>query len=690
MHSCKQIYPAKTGNRLFFSSNSSLYVIHFFFLPLTDLLADTSERQLDFNTESPPTLHSFLNRLKVSESLCGPDSFELYSFDASLVDELISDCEVVSPLLASDSLAVRKVSTLLNSRVLLNRLYLKLLIARINVSPVSAEHLAGVFAIADQGDLVQSVAIHTPQTESGGLAILAKDVASLHRWIEARNVYRLRLYAGKQAAFEAWRQLVEIGSGLIATNPATSFPLVPFTSSHSSSSALLSLVTDFGGGTIVSGSDSIRRARACSSSFVSLNVCHCLLVELCATEEHTVHHSSVGLGYHQVTANWTDTNGQSVANIKLAASLLTRIVLLLVQLTLQTKSSAQRMRANFYGALCFMLSFGRLLSHCDSEDSSFSNVHLIPNECLSAIKTGFKIPQFSHWSQNELLKGSDYTDVPALYCLLAWDLVRGHAITQMAVLSLLELMLVIDRSPRDLLSFLCCQTVLQHLVESIPEDLSTVETFLTSSSLLCTDFVTSGEDMTNAVTVATTAFHMYRAKLSLVCRLATSPVGAKALSQSDIVNSLAGCTIFSASTLANSYADGLDALYSTVDSIPQKSTGGVVHTLMRRVSRLQSTLADTNSSDELVLHKLLNSVPIILGINQQVFNFLYTHSDALLSEDTSLGSALTHFLNSSSPVSSMPGIGWLLQWLAAQTSLTELFVLVCRSQPTALGGNTDE
>ncbi|KAF5403301.1 hypothetical protein PHET_03250 [Paragonimus heterotremus] len=699
-----------------------------------DLLADSSERELDFNTESPPTLTSFLSRLKVCESLCGPDSFELHSFDASFVDELISDCEVISPLLASDSLAVRKVSTLLNSRVLLNRLYLKLLISRINVSPVSAEHLAGVFAIADQGDLVQSVAIHIPQTENGGLAVLAKDVTSLYRWIEARNVYRLRLYAGKQAAFEAWRQLVEIGSGLIVTHPATSFPLVPFTSSRSPSSALLSLVTDFGGGTIMSGNDSIRRARACTSSFVSLNVCHCLLVQLCASENipstirllasGTVLHLASYLASDQVTASWTDTNGQSVANIKQAASLLTRIVHLLVRLTLQTKSSAQRMRANFYGALCFMLGFGRLLSHCDSEDSSFSNVHLIPNECLSAIKTGFKIPQFSHWSQTELLKGSDYTDVPALYCLLAWDLVRGHAITQMAVLSVLELMLVIDRSPRDLLSFLCCQTVLQHLVDSIPEDLSTVETFLTSSSLLCTDVVTSGEDMANTATVATTAFHMYRAKLSLVCRLATNPVGARALSQSDVVNSLASCTIFSASTLANSYADGLDALYSTVDSVPQKSTGGVVHTLMRRVSRLQSTLADTNSSDELVLHKLLNSVsadeangaedtgiswsgillpavrlfktllitlgPNHLGVNQQVFNFLYTHSDALLSEDTSLGSALTHFLNSSGPVSNMPGIGWLLQWLAAQTSLTELFVLACRSQPTALSSSTDE
>ncbi|KAA3678614.1 nuclear pore complex protein Nup205 [Paragonimus westermani] len=699
-----------------------------------DLLTDASERELDFSSESSPTLNSFLSRLKLYESLCGPDSFELHSFDASIVDELVWDCEVVSPLLVSDSLAVRKVSTLLNSRVLLNRLYLKLLIARMKVNPVSAEQLAGVFATADQSDPVQSVAIHNPPTESGGLAILAKDVANLHRWIEARNIYRLRLYAGKQAAFEAWRQLVEIGSGLIATNPATSFPLVPFTSSHSPSSALLSLVTDFGGGTIVSGNESVRRARACSSSLVSLTVCHRLLVELCASENTpstirllasgTVLHLASYLASDQVTASWTDVNGQSVTTIKQAASLLTRIVLLLVRLTLQTKSSAQRMRANLYGALCFMLGFGRLLSHCDSEDSSFSNVHLIPNECLSAIKTGFKIPQFSHWSQTELLKGSDFTGVPALYCLLAWDLVRGHVITQMAVLSLLESMLFIDRSPRDLLSFLCCQTVLQHLVDSIPEDLGAVETFLMSSSLLCTDVVTSDEDMTNAATVVTTAFHMYRAKLSLMCRLATGPVGAKALSQSNIVTSLAGCTIFSASTLANSYADGLDTLYSTVDSMPQKSTGGVVHTLMRKVSRLQPILADTSSSDESVLHKLLNSIsadeangsedsgiswsgillpavrlfktllitlgPNHVGVSQQVFNFLYTHSDALLSEDTSLGSALIHFLSSSRPVSSMPGIGWLLQWLAAQTSLTGLFVLVCRCQPSTLGDNTDE
>ncbi|KAF8568536.1 hypothetical protein P879_01301 [Paragonimus westermani] len=715
-------------------SSQRSYVSKLLKLFFGDLLTDASERDFGSSTESSPTLNSFLSRLKVYESLCGPDSFELHSFDASFVDELVWDCEVVSPLLVSDSLAVRKVSTLLNSRVLLNRLYLKLLIARMKVNPVSAEQLAGVFATADQGDPVQSVAIHNPPTDSGGLAILAKDVANLHRWIEARNIYRLRLYAGKQAAFEAWRQLVEIGSGLIATNPATSFPLVPFTSSHSPSSALLSLVTDFGGGTIVSGNESVRRARACSSSLVSLTVCHRLLVELCASENTpstirllasgTVLHLASYLASDQVTASWTDVNGQSVTTIKQAASLLTRIVLLLVRLTLQTKSSAQRMRANFYGALCFMLGFGRLLSHCDSEDSSFSNVHLIPNECLSAIKTGFKIPQFSHWSQTELLKGSDFTGLPALYCLLAWDLVRGHVITQMAVLSLLESMLFIDRSPRDLLSFLCCQTVLQHLVDSIPEDLSAVETFLTSSSLLCTDVLTSDEDMTNAATVVTTAFHMYRAKLSLMCRLATGPVGAKALSQSNIVNSLASCTIFSASTLANSYADGLDMLYSAVDSIPQKSTGGVVHALMRRVSRLQPILADTNSSDESVLHKLLNSIsadeangpedsgiswsgillpavrlfktllitlgPNHVGVSQQVFNFLYTHSDALLSEDTSLGSALIHFLNSSRPVSSMPGIGWLLQWLAAQTSLTGLFVLVCRCQPTTFGDNTDE
>ncbi|KER24811.1 hypothetical protein T265_07599 [Opisthorchis viverrini] len=705
------------------TGNQRSYVGRLLSLFFGDFLVDPVDTGADRCPENSAIVSAFLGRLNVAEHLAGPESFDLRTVDARLIDELLIECEMACPLLASDSVAIRKVSTLLDAGLCLNHLYLKLLASRTTLGPVSAEDFANLFAVAYE-DTSSHPTTQRPSVGTPSLIELAQDLRKLCQWIEARNVHRLHLYAGKQTAFEAWREVVEIGAGVLTRNISLSESAASFTSQDA-----LSGLTELG----ALASSSASRPRPRPFYMICLDMASKLSEELCETENTpstirllasgTLLHLSSYLTSVEVMMQWNEESFHPDYNQ--AGSLLISVIGLLTRMILQSKSSAQRMRANFYGTLAHLLRFGQFLGQRTSESQPDSNRRQVLRGCLSAIASASKL-SVSHWAESEVLRGSDTAaGVSTFHCLLTWDLLRGHTVTQMAVLSVLELILTIDRSSRDLLMFLCRQSILQQLVDSIPEDLKAVESFLSSVAMAEDDELHVSAEIAGAATAATSAFHMYRAKVALFSRLATSLTGAKALLQCDVISMLTACAIYSASTLANSYADGLDSLYASNSALTnadvERGDSKVSQILSRVMAASQCDSTDIHF-DDCLLHRLIcarsdsstaestitwpgvllpvvdlfKTILITLGpshvyANQQVIGFLYAHSDALLVEETVLGSALVHFLDRTDWMSGITGAGgsvgivWLMQWLAAQTNLVELFALVSRTEKISTG-----
>ncbi|TGZ75085.1 hypothetical protein CRM22_000586 [Opisthorchis felineus] len=703
--------------------NQRSYVGRLLSLFFGDFLSDPVDTGADRYPENSAIVSAFLGRLNVAEHLAGPESFDLRTVDARLIDELLIECEMACPLLASDSVAIRKVSTLLDAGLCLNHLYLKLVASRTTLGPLSTEDFANLFAVAYEGSSSHPTT-QRPPMGTPSLIELAQDLRKLCQWIEARNAYRLHLYAGKQAAFEAWREVVEIGTGVLTRHISLSESAASFTSQDA-----LSGLTELGALTASPAS----RPRPRPFHMICLDMVSRLSEELCETEttpstirllaSGTLLHLSSYLTSVEMMMQWNEETFHP--DYTQAGSLLISVVGLWTRMILQCKSSAQRMRANFYGTLAHLLRFGQFLAQRMPENQPDSNRRHALQGCLSAIASASKL-SVSHWAESEVLRGSDTSaGVSTFHCLLAWDLLRGHTVTQMAVLSVLELILTIDRSSRDLLMFLCRQSILQQLVDSIPEDLKAVESFLNSVAMAEDDELRVNGELASAATVATSAFHMYRAKMALFSRLATSLTGAKSLLQCDAVSMLTACAIYSASTLANSYADGLDSLYASASALSnvdvERGDSKVAQLLSRVMATSQCDGMDMHF-DDCILHRLIcarsdsstaestitwpgvllpvvdlfKTILITLGpshvyANQQVIGFLYAHSDAVLVEETVLGSALVHFLGRTDWMSEITGADgslgtvWLMQWLHAQTNLVELFALVSRTEGVSTG-----
>ncbi|CAH8439301.1 unnamed protein product [Dicrocoelium dendriticum] len=609
---------------------------------------------------------------------------------------------MVSPLLASDSSTTRRVSTLLDPKTFFNRLYLKLLANRDCANITSADDLASLFQMVYQNKLGATLPKLT-HLEHTAADIIAQDLINLRRWIESRNMHRLYLFAGKQATFEAWREVVEVSFWILAKSSTTP------TLSLQPSSSVLSHLGDIGSlaDQYLSSSNSFR-----GSGFhtLCLAVLNQLLTELCVTEHcppsirllasGTLLHIASFLNSDDLAFDCGDNS--SALSVKELAGQLTRIVYSLTELLLQTKPSSQRMRANLYGCLGYLLRFGRFMASQENRDSRGTS--LILPECLSAMHSAAN--PSSHWARTNVAHLTELTDAFALHCLLVCDLIQSHAITQMAAFTFSELLITFDRSTRDLTSFLCQRTILQHLVDSTIEDLASVESFITSTA---SGFADENECVvdgtTNMSSAAISAFHLYRAKLSLLCRLATTTSGAKALILSGVINSLADRAIFSAFDVSNFYADTLDILCGTPERQHCKwlDFSSVLHTVTRLHSDI-NVLPDTaifrklltsvteKSREENEVHlswsgvvlptiALLKSILITLGpahlcANQQVLNFLYTHSGSLITDETALGNTLSYFLNHSPDTISRRGFSCLTQWLAMEVCLTEVFVLI--------------
>ncbi|CAL8096385.1 unnamed protein product [Calicophoron daubneyi] len=732
------------------AGNQRSYVFRLFKLFLGELLVEGSSADSDSVTEGASLVTTFLRRVKLSEILPSPESFDLRTIDPGPIDELITECEVGCPLLFADSNAVRKVSTIIDPMTFLNRLYVRLLGSR-KCAQFTPDDLAGLFTLAYE----EQSNLSLPQwanTDNANITLLAQDIVKTNQWIEKRNMYRLRLYAGKHAAMESWREVLEISLGLLANGYCTSIPQ----SLYSTDANLSSLYSIAARGSI----PSVGRSR--SLQLVCLNVLSQMLGELCAsdTASSTLRllisgtclnlcsflQCSDSFGPSSTSADRESETAHNLLDLKLSASTLVSVVGLVANSILQTKSSAQRMRANFYGSLCFLLRFAQSLTIQLSKDDHESGTILVKPECISAIASASRAVA-SHWSQTEFEKNADVSDMTSMYCLLNWDLLRGHPVTRMAAMSLFELLIWCNRSAGDLVYFLRKQGTVQHLVESIPEDLTAVESFMMSLAQPTGDDGQLISDFAADSSAATTSFHIYRSKMSLLCRAAATPSGAKLLAQCDVLNSLANCGIFSSSTFANCYAYGLDSLYACGEGILNQQSsarvqsGGSLSYTLRWISRLVQKFGDSTLVDqeESVLYTIIDSISSECGLDipatggsvteadsngitwsgvmlpalrliktllttlgpthtqlcQQTFNFLYTHSDALLTEENALGSSLVTYLsrmdwsNATLP-SKVAGAGWLVQWLAGETSLVALFIHVLRAYAVNNAQNMDE
>ncbi|TPP63754.1 hypothetical protein FGIG_01796 [Fasciola gigantica] len=706
---------------------------------------------------------ALLHRLKLSNRVNSPDAFDLRALDAWVVDELITDCELGCPFLQSESMGARKASSLIDPVIIFNRLYAKLLMTRLtSCGPGSMDETANMFAWAAKQRVSDGVPTQLPEfccsTGTGSdreqFVLLAQDLALLRRWIESRNNYRLILGAGKQAALEGWRQVVEISLGLLVS-PAGGALMHALTQS-TNSTMLMSMTSDLSG--VLGGLDSVRltgptataSVRPRAPQLICLDVMSKLLSELCKTN-HTpsslcllasgsclnlASFACIEFPFYQKSGLHTRGADQLTMDMGRFSSALIPAVRLLTLSIMRTKSSNQRMRANFYGSLSFLLRFAQSLTRAaGAMDDANQPLRQTSAECLSAITQAANTDDESHWSLSDTFSGGTDTvaDGMAMLSLLCWDLSRGHTVAQMAAMTVLELLIAMDRSSTELITFLCSQGTLQCLVDTISTDLSALETFLLSASQITTaeDFGAIGQSVSTldaeSAAAATSIFHMYRTKMSLLCRTATTLTGAKRIAQTNLLQSLSNCAIFSAFTVASCYVQGVDSvLFGTNESLfypngtDRKASGEALAAWDRALLLLSSISTDETPTDEfsvlqyvvrliaaidpedtsltneneitwstvlLPAVRLFKSLLVTLGsthvsVTRQAVDFLYTHSDALLAaENVPLSSILFTFLNRRGYAPNLIPVGarWLAEWIAAETSVVELFALVLRS-----------
>ncbi|VDP78336.1 unnamed protein product [Echinostoma caproni] len=556
---------------------------------------------------------ALLHRLKLYASMNGPEAFDLRALDAWVVDELITDCELGCPLLQSESMATRKASTLIDPMIFFNRVYAKLLATRLpSGGATSVDDVAALFAWAarEQTGRIAQLPDYGINSNSGTdreqMIALAQDLVQLGRWIESRNDHRLTLGAGKQAALEAWRQVVEISLGLLVS-PTSGAPLMYALTQSTSSTMLLSMTSELNG--TLGGVEEIRFGGASSTTglrprapqLISLDVVGKLLSQLCETDQTP---SSLRL-----LASGTSLNLASFACTELSVAANKRGPQL---------NDTEQMMIDMGRFSSLMIPVVRLLTtaimrttRIDSPKEDISQaLRLTSTECLNAMTQAANTGEL-HWSHSDAFNNGVDTiaDGVPMLSLLCWDLSRGHAVTQMAAMTVLELLIGIDRSSADFVTFLSAQGTLQHLVDSIPMDLATVESFLLSAiqpSPLDEEGLGSGDQAAvstdaDSVSAATSAFHMFRTKMSLLCRAATTLPGAKRITQSNLLPCLSSCGIFSAFTVASCYAHGLDSLYACEDldgTGPHKRNHETSTVAWTRLHYLLSSCVDEIRTDE--------------------------------------------------------------------------------------------
>ncbi|KAL7064958.1 hypothetical protein AAHC03_04909 [Spirometra sp. Aus1] len=363
-------------------------------------------------------------------------------------------------------------------------------------------------------------------------------VAFAHR----RNMYRLCLAAGKQACLEGWRQVAELGMhrfkvlnklSLMISPPvtdaraSTSLSDVPEVASQTAPrdhvfttamSLLLSVLQEVAAPL---HSPTVLKVLA-SGSCLSLSAfCQSVLSP-----------SAGGYGSQPRTL----VDHQSVLSA----------VGLLLEAILSIKPAFQRVRANYYAALCFLMDI------CQRHDAQLAiSTDRARSSCFQAVS----ILVGDAYEKHAATIGPQHSQNSFLSMLLNDISAGNHPVIPISALSLLSILLKFDRSSGRALDVLTRDGFLQSLVDSIRDDLTHLQQYF-----LRDDPTPYGgpvrEDAKSALE-ATAAFYVYQAKIAFLSRLISIPQGAKLLTQSGLLNTLSKFELFSASCLANSLYDAL-------------------------------------------------------------------------------------------------------------------------------------
>ncbi|XP_018645529.1 LOW QUALITY PROTEIN: hypothetical protein Smp_163040 [Schistosoma mansoni] len=762
---------------------------------------------------APSVLVNFLQILNTSNELvndCNP--FESKLFNSNVLHELLKKSSINCPLLSSDSNATKVLSTMIHFKIFLMNLFMKLISTRNDLDSYSNEDLNKLITLTfDQVFDINRSAYHlsilevfntsylSSSSSTTTVSALIKQISDLREWIDHRNIHNLHLYAGKQVAIEAWRQAVEISLGLMtnqgqydsgnnnntvqrsSNQPMISVPSYLY-------SELISLLRNDGDGDIGIGSNNMSqyKFKLRPVPVLCLDVLILLLSQICSVKEvpQTIRLLASGTSltlcsFFHCQSSYVNASKSNISEMPTSgldkcvynkhwSPLLISVMELLVKSIVRTKTSTQRMRANYYGSLCYVIRFCRDLGQSLKDDK-------VSLTDFNSLMECFSIFNYSTTNTNTNLNtihsnALNSSDLNQLHSTLITDIIHGHTMIQLAAMSLLELLISFDRCSQQLITYLDNQGTIQHILDTIIEDLQVIGKFLTSVNTELPDYSSvlnrsnylplesnnnnnhnyPNEDSSSIMS----SYLLYQSKMSILCRIGSYPIGAKILANHGIINRLTNCDVLSLSNLANCYSYGLDCLYICEDdnnnnnqqyqdiSHRSNESNQLMDLIWFRSSKFQRYLSYSSSSssssivgksdhsiywdfiesiissimiepgceiDENELMKinwaglliptlrlskiLINSLGTThMSINQQIVNFLHTHSSSLMCNEIQLASSIVTFLsrqdwsyinhsNSSSSSSTNQPINsnWLIQWIASETNLINLFSLIMPS-----------
>ncbi|KAH8849173.1 Nuclear pore complex protein Nup205 [Schistosoma japonicum] len=702
----------------------------------------------------PSVLVNFMHFLKASEKIINESNLhESKLFNSSVIHELLTKSSIDCPLLTSDSNASKTLSTMIHFKVFLMNLFMKLIISRNDLDSYTNEDLNKLTALTfDQVFDINVSAYHLSTLEIFNASSLTssittlptasalmKQISSLCEWIDTRNMHHLHLYAGKQAATEAWRQAVEISLGLL-TNQVQYGSTVQRSISQSMMtsvssylhSELMSLLLNSGDVDVVGASSGnisqYKGQQLRPVPVLCLDVLGLLLSQICAVKEvpQTIRLLASGtcltlcsfLNCQSSIVNSPSKSNTSetalVTNglVKCAynkhwSPLLISVMELLVKSIVKTKTSTQRMRANYYGSLCYVIRFCRNLGQSLKDDKIFSADFSSLTECFSVFN-----PSNSKNTSDSI--GLTSSDINQLYSTLITDLIHGHAMIQLTAISLLELLISFDRCSQQLIAYLDKQGTIQHILDTTIDDLNVISKFLTSVSSELQDYPlvqnpsnylstelssnSNNEDYTPSVM---SSFLLYQSKMSILCRIGSYLVGAKRIVTLTALDCLYICEDnhhqeqhgihnYSSNPSSDSnYHQLMDLIwfrsatfqrYSTTLSsssqyIGVKCDNSVYWDLIELIITGIIEPGHETDEDESAKISWASTLMPTLRLCKIVINTLVQLSSSIVTFLSRQDWSYINHLNSTSNQHSMNSY-WLIQWIASETNIVNLFSLI--------------
>ncbi|KAL5110330.1 hypothetical protein TcWFU_004970 [Taenia crassiceps] len=657
-------------------------------------------------------LADLLSRMAPSEAMLSPQwPFERDCAESKLVEDLVIACEEVLPLISIDE-QVSLRSGVINTALLAARLATFLGVTAVP-SGASAQ------AVVEESVLEASRLLPTATATDSANVSLAADVVE---WARRRNMHRFTLVAGKQAFLEGWRHLTEISLRMLHFLARASPESLGLTTSAASSS------TSPGAGSSVS-----RCLYACTMTLL-----HCLLSEVSAPESAPAVLKVLASGsclsltaFLQLFALPISASGSMLPLKVSGTQSIIVITKLLLEAVLASKPTQQRVRANYYGALCYVLD----VCHRFDQQNSVSSVGGVTevSAALQAIN---------------ILSGEDGDVVSSSFLtVLFTDISSGHhPIVPISALGLLCLLLKLDRSSGQIIETVIRDGCLQFCVDSLDDDLVILQQYLMSQADSSMN-INKEANEAKGQSDATAVFYVYQSKMAFLSLAASTQLGARVLVQTSLLDStLCRFEPFSGSCLADAFNLSVSTCSSGNNALPETQSdplswldtyefsqhllhvlnqqeagepvgGSPISLIDRLVTSQLLSVSGSNPGASSDFGQCLNWVGILtpalafakslaftlgpshVSVVQKVSKFIYTHSDALLTVGASastvrLVSALIQECFQEENLASVERqeqvVQATLQWLQGEESLTHLLSFILRSRiPFSLEGPDD-